>query len=229
MYLYLIFYIKVKVNIYLFILIIIYCLIFNISNSYAQESYRNKSMIIIVNGQDLNIMRNIYNHYHTEIIKLQRFKVLAEPDEEIKFLLLNNDSKGLDTKAIFKIKKYSSNGYVNIINYNYNMTYQEPKKKGDKFNYIFNINAFSKYFDIEKQIFINSASISASGQAESYEKAVNYAISNLVNELILTTREVFSFKTSVLKRDFWGGKVILNLGSNHGIKEGLSFKVYDKK
>lgn len=217
-----------KINIYFFVSIIFSYLILNLNNiSYSQESFKNKDMTIIVSGQDENLIRRIYSNYHTEIIKLQRFRVLQEPNQELKYLLSNSGNKNLDSKTISKIRKFSNNGYINFIEYNFDMTYEEPKNKGEKFKYIFNINAFSKFFDIEKGIFVNSSSIFASGQSQTYESALSNAVSNLVNELLLTTREVFSFKTTVLKRDFWGGKVLLSLGSDDGIKRGLSFKVYE--
>jgi hypothetical protein len=181
-------------------------------------------MFIIVNGPNNDLTKKIYNTYHTEIIKLNRFKILYETNKEIENLLLNNS---LDSKTLSKIRKLSKSGYINIIEYNFNTTSEEPKNKGDKFKYIFNINAFSKFFDIEKESFINSFSLSVSGDAQNYELAQNIAVSKLINEFILNTREIFSFRTKVLKRDFWGGKVILNLGSDDGIKEGLTFKVYE--
>lgn len=180
-----------------------------------------------VRGDDPTVCDAIYNAFRNRVIALQRFTVIERDDARIGSLIREGAlaASGLaQTGSGPQIGQLLGAGYLAFLEYDQlTVNFAPPKKRHETGQYRASLRATARFVDTETGIAQKAFAATGSGSHASWRGAVQQAVDNLVDDMLLATREVFALQATILQRD--EREVIINLGRRQGLIPGTRFSV----
>jgi hypothetical protein len=181
-----------------------------------------------VKGEDSDVADAIYNAFRNKVIAMGRFTVLERDDARMKQVIKEaafGESGLVNRASAPKLGQLLGAGYMTFIEYsNFSVDYVAPKKKGERGTYKAELKATARFVNTETGVAPGAFTTTGSGSDANRDKAIAEAIDDVVDDMILSTREIFALKASVVGRN--GNMAMLELGSQHGLKSGTFFNVF---
>ena len=193
-----------------------------------QRSFKSLTIAISdVKGEDDEICAAIYDSFRSRVISMNRFTVLERDDARMKQLIREaafGASGMVNSASAPRIGQMLGAGYLTFIDYrNFVVSFERPVKKGDKGVYKCQLTATARFVNTETGVAASAFTAKGSGSNANRGQAVREAIDNVVREMVLSTREVFALRGSILQLD--GKDVAVSLGQQHGVHKGTYFNV----
>lgn len=195
----------------------------------APTSYTAMTIAITqVKGDDATVADAIYDAFRNKVIAMGRFTVLERDDARMKQVIKEaafGESGLVNPGSAPKIGQLLGAGYMAFIEYSaFSCDYQSPKKKGERGKFEAELTATVRFVNTETGIATGAFTTTGSGSDANRDKAINEAIDDVVGDMILSTREIFALKATIVGRN--GNMAMLDMGSQHGLKAGTFFNVF---
>ncbi|MBC7541329.1 MAG: hypothetical protein H7338_01215 [Candidatus Sericytochromatia bacterium] len=192
------------------------------------KSYNGMTIgITDVKGDDDSVSEAIYDAFRNKVIAMHRFTVLERDDARMEQVIREAafGASGLvDKSSAPKLGQMLGAGYLAFIDYrNLTVTFEKPSKKGETGTYRASLKATARFVNTETGVALNAFSTSGSGSDKNRRTAVNEAVEDVVNNMLLSTREVFALRGAIISRD--GKEIATDLGAQHGLADNSYFNV----
>lgn len=201
-----------------------------INNIETKETYKNKILAIAdIKGQEEWVRQYLYNNYRDRIVNLKRFRVVERNNKDLLKIINEFDLSNtnlINKSTAPKLEEFLGAGYIIFIEYSGLNTIYESGSGSSKGYYKCSVSSSVRYVNTETGEILDAVSSNAEGVASENQDAINEALSKLIDEMVLSTREIFAIKGLITKRD--GYNVRINLGSNDGVKENMTFSVFQE-
>lgn len=210
---------------------------------YAQNIDQEEITVLPFSGWQSNNSREIREFHDiltdkivTRIIKSHRFKVIDREnlnniirEQNLQLSGIINERTAVQAGKLIGVDKFITGSFTrNSTEYNkaeYGKNSQGKNVKISDAYYTAEINASIKLLDVETAMYIEAIEAVGTGRGKDARNALLNALDRVADNVITGFEEYFRIQAFIAKID--KSIVFLDRGKTLGIKEGMSFEVYD--